>query len=418
MLNDRIAELTAYPFTRLHALLAGLTPPAGTAVLNMALGEPQHAAPPVLAETLARHADGWTAYPPLAGTEAWKAAACGWLRRRYGAGGRLIDPDAGILPLSGTREGLFLTALLTVPQGRNGGTVAQPAVLIPNPFYATYEGAAVMAGAEPVFLDATAATGFLPDLDALEAAQARDGLLDRTALAYLCSPANPQGAIASRAYLARLIGLARRHGFVLAVDECYAEIYDAAPPPGALEAAAAIDGGALDNLLVFHSLSKRSSAAGLRSGFVAGDARLIAASRRLRGYAAAGMPLPVQAASAALWDDDAHAVDNRARYRAKIDAAEGVLAGRFGFTRPAGSFFLWLDVGDGEAAARRLWVEAGVRVLPGAYLAHAYPDGTNPGRRFVRVALVHEPARIAAALAHLSGLEAPAAHLAAATVGG
>ena len=412
MLNDRIAELTAYPFTRLTKLLDGLTPPAGTPALNMALGEPQHAVPPFLAEVLARHADGWTAYPPLAGTPAWRAAACGWLERRYGAGGRLIDPDAGILPLSGTREGLFLAALLTVPQGRKGEAAARPAVLIPNPFYATYEGAAVMAGAEPVFLDANAAAGFLPDLDALEAAQARDGLLDRTALTYLCSPANPQGAIASRDYLARLLALARRHGFVLAVDECYAEIYDAAPPPGTLEAAAGMDGGALDNLLVFHSLSKRSSAAGLRSGFVAGDKRLITAFRLLRGYSAAGMPLPLQAASAALWDDDTHAADNRARYRAKIDAAEHALAGRFGFYRPPGGFFLWLEVGDGEAVARRLWVEAGVRVLPGAYLARPDADGTNPGRPFVRVALVHEPARIAAALADLRdavGVPQPAA---------
>jgi aspartate/methionine/tyrosine aminotransferase len=301
------------------------------------------------------------------------------------------------LPVSGTREALFLAALLAVSPRRDGVT---PAVCLPNPFYAAYEGAAVMAGAEPVFLDATAETGHLPDLDALS-----PELLDRTALFYFCSPSNPQGAVADIAYLRRLIGLARTHGFVVAIDECYAEIYDGTPPPGGLEAAAGMDGGALDNLLVFHSLSKRSSAAGLRSGFVTGDPALIADFVRLRGYSAAGVPLPVQAASAALWRDDSHVEQNRARYRAKFDIADAALGGHPGYQRPAGGFFLWLDLGpegNGEDAARHLWREAGIRVLPGAYLTRPGASGINRGDRYIRIALVHDEPVLAAALPRLA----------------
>jgi aspartate/methionine/tyrosine aminotransferase len=284
-----------------------------------------------------------------------------------------------------------------------------PAAALPNPFYPAYEGAAVMAGAEPVCLAATTATGNLPDLEALS-----PGLLERLAIFYLCSPANPQGACADAAYLEALIGLARRHGFVLAVDECYSEIWDRAAPCGLLQAAAGIDGGRLDNLLVFNSLSKRSSAAGLRSGFVAGDPALIAAFRALRCYAAPGMPYPVLAASAALWSDEAHVAANRDLYRLKIDAAERALraaglAGPLGFFRPAGGFFLWLDVGDGEAVALGLWRRAAVRVLPGAYLTRPQGDGSNHGRPYIRVALVHEPARIAEAIGRMGEVLAPAA---------
>jgi aspartate/methionine/tyrosine aminotransferase len=399
MLNDRLAALSDYPFTRLARLLEGVAPPAGVTPLVLSLGEPQHPAPALIDEALRAHAHLWNRYPPLDGTEEFREAAAGWLARRYalppGAGGL----DRCLLPVSGTREALFQAALVAVPERKHGRV---PAVALPNPFYAVYEGAAVLAGAEPVFLDTGAATGFLPDLDALES---RRDLLDRLALMYLCSPANPQGAVADRAYLHRLVGLARRHGFVLAVDECYAETWDREPPPGVLACA---DGG-LDGLLVFHSLSKRSSAAGLRAGFVAGDPALIAAFRRLRGYSAAGMPLPVQAAAAALWRDDTHAAANRALYRHKIDAAERLLAGRFGFYRPPGGFFLWLDVGDGEAAARRLWAEAGLRVLPGAYLSRPAADGSDPGGRYVRVALVHDLDTVTRALERFAAVLRPAA---------
>ena len=381
MLNPLLDRLTDYPFDRLRALLDGITPPAELRPLVLSVGEPRHPPPPMVAETLARNAADWGRYPPVEGTPAFRRAAAGWLRRRYDLPEGLVDPDRHILPVAGTREALFLIAQVTVPAGKDG---RPPLVLMPNPFYQVYFGAAVFAHAEPVFLPATQASGFMPDLAAVD-----EAVLARTAMLTLCSPANPQGAVASAALLQQAVRLARTCGFVLCVDECYADIWDAEAPTGALAACAALGGG-LDNVVVFHSLSKRSSVPGLRSGFVAGDARLIAAFRRLRSFGGATLPLPVLAASAALWDDDAHAADNRALYRAKFDLAEQLLGRRFGFARPAGGFFLWLDVGDGEAAARALWQQAAMRVLPGAYLAKDCEDGGNPGRRYIRVALVDD----------------------------
>ena len=390
-INPRLDRLRDYPFARLARLLEGTAPRSNLEPILMSVGEPQHPPPPIIEATLRANAHLWGKYPPVLGTPEFRAAVIRWIGRRYGpAAAALIDPQEGVVPVSGTREALFQAALLTVPERKAG---AVPAVLMPNPFYAAYEGAAVMAGAEPVFLACGAETGFLPDLDALPPA-----LLERTALFYLCSPSNPQGAAADRAYLRRAIDLARRYGFVLAMDECYAEIWDRAPPPGVLEVAAD-GGGGLDGLLVFHSLSKRSSAAGLRSGFVAGPPELMRLYARLRSYGMAGAPLPVLAASAALWDDDAHVEENRVRYRAKFDAAEAALGGRFGFRRPDGGFFLWLDVGDGEDAALRLWRDAAVRVLPGGYLTRPAPDGSNAGSRYIRMALVHDAEIVAEACA-------------------
>ncbi|MDE1149061.1 MAG: aminotransferase class I/II-fold pyridoxal phosphate-dependent enzyme [Azospirillaceae bacterium] len=381
-LNGRLGELSEYPFPRLTALLADLTPRSNTTPLMLSIGEPQHEPPALLAQALASAplAD-WGKYPLPTGTPAFRAAIHGWLCRRYGLPAGFVDMDRGILPATGTREALFQVPLLAVPQMKAG---ARPVVLIPDPFYAVYEGAAVLAGAEPVFMPTTRETGFLPDLDALPA-----DVLARTALMYLCTPSNPQGAVADLAYLKKAIGLARTHGFVLALDECYAEIWDKAPPPGAFEAALALGQGTA-NLLVFNSLSKRSSAAGLRSGFIAGDPALIQAFTRLRNYTLAGNPLPAQAAAIALWSDDAHVAENRRLYRQKIDAAEAALSGRYGFYRPAGGFFLWLEVGDGEAATRALWAEAGLRVIPGAYFTRSVVDGVNIGKSYIRVALVHD----------------------------
>lgn len=392
-LNEALERLADYPFARLATLLSGVTPPEGVAPLAMSVGEPQHQPPAFLAEILAVNAGSWNRYPPVGGTPAFREACAGWLQRRFHLPDGMADP-AHILPLSGTREALFLVAELAVDHWPGANQV--PAVALPDPFYAPYEGAAVMAGAEPVFLPAGPATGFLPDLDALEADTA---LLARLKLLYLCNPTNPQGAVASRDYLDRAIGLARAHGFILAADECYAEIYDRDAPVGVLEVASGRDGGSLDNLLVFHSLSKRSNAAGLRSGFVAGDPALVAAFLRLRSHSAAGMPLPIQAASAALWADDAHVAENRTLYRAKFDAAEAALSGRFGFRRPEGGFFLWLDVGDGEAAARRLWAEAAIRTLPGGYITRL--DRPEIGRRWLRVAVVHDTETVGRALTRL-----------------
>ncbi len=392
--NPRLDRLHAFPFRRLAALLDGLEPRPGRPVLDMSIGEPRHPPPPLLAETVAAHAGSWNRYPPPGGTAEFRACCCRWLERRNGLPEGTLDPDRHLLPLAGTKEGLYLLAQLVAPTTADG----RPArILMPDPLYAVYYGAAVMAGAEPRPLPATAESGFLPDLDAL-----RPELLARTALVYLCSPSNPQGAVADAAYLRRLAARAREFDFILAVDECYAEIYDREPPPGALGATREDDPG-FTNLLVFHSLSKRSNAPGLRSGFVAGDPRLLRRFLHLRAYAAAVQPLPLMAAAVALWEDETHVVENRALYRRKFDLAGTALGDRFGFYRPAGGFFLWLDVGDGEAAARRLWTEAALKVLPGSFLS-ATEGPESPGHRYIRLAMVHDEATIADALERLIGV--------------
>ena len=258
MRNERLDRLAEFPFRRLAALLAHAPAPAA-ATRDLALGEPKHAPPSLLAETVAAHAHLWNRYPPVPGTPEFRAAVAEWLTGRYRLPAGAVDGDRHVCPLAGTKEGLYLLpSLVTSRRGK-------PAILMPDPVYAVYFGGARMAGAEPVLLPATAETGFLPDLDAIPAA-----LLERTALFFLCSPANPQGSVADLDYLRRLVRLARHHGFLLAVDECYSELWDRTPPPGGLEAALAED-GSISRVVVFHSLSKRSSAAGLRSGFVAGD---------------------------------------------------------------------------------------------------------------------------------------------------
>jgi succinyldiaminopimelate transaminase len=391
-LNPQLDDLSDYPFEALRTLLGPIAPRVNDAPIVMSLGEPQHQPPSLLGEALAAHAQDWNKYPPMAGTPELRRAIADWLVRRYRLGGGTIDPDRHVLSLAGTKEGLYLFSSLVVPRRKGGG---RPVVLVPNPYYLVYNGAAAMAGADPVFLDATRANNFMPDLDAIPRA-----VLERTALLYLCSPANPQGTVASLDYLKQAVTLARLYDFVLAVDECYAEIYDRVAPPGALEACAALGQG-FDRVVVFHSLSKRSSAAGLRSGFVAGDPRLIGQFSHLRSYGGCQVPLPVQAAAAALWRDEAHVEENRARYRRKFDIAEEVIGDRFGFYRPEGGFFLWLDVGDGEAATTRLWRDAAVRVLPGGYTARAAHGRDNPGRQYIRLAIVHDEATLRAAFARI-----------------
>ena len=381
MLNKSMDQLTDYPFDRARALLDVVPPPEGLEVIALSIGEPQHAPPPLIAETVAANAHLWGKYPPALGTPELRQAISAWLTRRFNVPAQDFEDKVGIIPVAGTREALYLVAPVSVPETKNG---ERAAVLIPNPLYHVYSGGAIMAGADPVFVSATYNTGFMPNFRDLDEATLR-----RTALAYLCSPSNPQGAIADIEYLKSAIRLAREYDFIVAVDECYSEIYDVAHPPGALQACAEMGEG-YGNVIIFHSLSKRSSAAGLRSGFVAGDANLIETFRRLRSFSGATLPLPIQAASAALWNDEAHVEENRAKYRAKFDAAERVLDGRYGYYRPDGGFFLWLDVGNGEEAALKLWKEAGVRVQPGAYMARPDDTGNNPGAPYIRVALVHE----------------------------
>jgi N-succinyldiaminopimelate aminotransferase len=392
MLNPRLEALSDYAFRRLALLLEGIEPAHDRAPIDLSIGQPMHPVPGLLSETLHAHDHLWGRYPPVGGTPEFRHAAAAWLTRRYHLPQGALDPERHVLPCVGTKEALFMIAQAVVPERKAGRT---PAVLLPNPFYNVYLGAAAIAGAEPVLLPVSAATGHLPALEELT-----PELLERTAAFYLCSPANPQGAAADLDYLQRAVDLARRYDFALVVDECYAEIYTRAAPVGALEAAFALDGG-LDNVLVFHSLSKRSSAAGLRSGFGAGDPALLAVFARLRSYGAAVQPLPIMAAATALWRDEQHVIANRAMYQAKFDLAGRCLAGRFDYVQPDGGFFLWLDVGDGEAVTRRLWAEAAIKVLPGAYLGRPDASGRNPGAPAIRVALVHDLETTRAALSRL-----------------
>jgi N-succinyldiaminopimelate aminotransferase len=392
MLNPRLHDLSDYMFRRLALLLESVAPPASLTPIDLSIGQPMHPVPELLTATLQANAHLWGRYPPVNATSEFRAAVSAWLTRRYHLPAGTLDPDRHVLPCAGTKEALYMIAQVVVPERKAGAT---PAVLMPNPFYNVYLGAAVVAGAEPVLLSVSPASGHLPALDDLS-----PELLDRTAAFYLCSPSNPQGAAADLSYLRRLITLARDYEFTLIVDECYTEIYTEAAPVGALEAAISLGGG-LDGVLVFHSLSKRSNAAGLRSGFVAGDPNLLTAFARLRSYGAAVQPLPVVAAATALWQDEQHVSANRALYRAKFDWADHCVDGRFDYVRPDGGFFLWLDVGDGEAVTRALWAEAAIKVLPGAYLGRPDASGRNPGDRAIRVAMVHDLDTTKAALSRL-----------------
>lgn len=398
MVNSSLSLLSDYPFQRLRDLLDHHELPEGLQPLAMSIGEPQHQPPRLLQDTINANATTWNKYPPVAGTPELRTAIKGFLDRRYDLKPDFVDIDA-ILPVCGTREALFLIGNLLIDRAQVGEE--KPLVLVPNPFYQVYVGAAVMNEAEPVYLPAGPENGFMPDLDAVEATT-----WEKTTLLFLCSPGNPQGMVADKAYLQKALELARTYDFTLLMDECYAELYDTDKPCGALELAQ--ESGSLKNLLVFHSLSKRSNAAGLRSGFVAGDPALIKSFVNLRNYGGASMPLPLQAASAALWDDDAHVAENRDLYRAKIDAAERILGTRLGFYRPKGGFFLWLDVSerwdDAEAATLEIWQKAGVRVIPGNYLAKTDANGQNPGTTYIRVALVHEQDIVEEALTRIAAI--------------
>ncbi|WP_439530672.1 aminotransferase class I/II-fold pyridoxal phosphate-dependent enzyme [Pannonibacter sp.] len=369
----------ANPFQRLAALLGDTRPGADPIILT--IGEPQHALPLFTAEVLMENLGDFRRYPPIEGTPVFRAAIASWLDRRYGLG-NTIDKDRGVLPLNGSREGLSFGALAARDQLAKD--VARPAVILPNPFYQTYAAAAHIAGAEAVLLDSDAATGFLPDLDSLS-----PELLDRTIAFYVASPANPQGAVASLAYWQQLIGLARKHAFFIFADECYSEIYRETPPPGVLEAAHAMGEG-YGRVIALNSLSKRSNLAGLRCGFAAGDPDFLSRWVKFRGLAAPQVPMPAQAVAVRAYADEAHVIENRRLYNEKYAIAEALLAPILGPVTPEGGFFLWLDVsrwGSGIAVTQRLWSEAGLKVIPGAYLAMSGPDGSNPGDRYIRISL-------------------------------
>ena len=375
MLPGRLAALPPSAFAKLATLLDGVAP--GDAPINLAVGDPQGEVPAFVIETIARHADKFGVYPPIDGTQEWREAAAGWLKRRFA----LQGADPAVLPLNGTREGLFLAPFIVTPETKAG---ARPVILLPNPFYQCYASAALACGAEPVFVRADAANGFLPDFAALPKA-----ILERVAAAYLCSPSNPEGACAGEKYWRTLFALADQYDFTVFADECYADIYRDKPLVGALS----VRGAPFERLLSFHSLSKRSGLPGLRSGMVAGDAGLMAKFRALRNYAGPQVPLPLVAASAAAWSDEIHVAANRARFVERLALAERLLGNRKGFRLPEGGFFLWLEVGDGAQTALKLWRKGGVRVLPGAFMGRESDPGktrTNPGFRYIRVALVND----------------------------
>ncbi|MEQ9693056.1 aminotransferase class I/II-fold pyridoxal phosphate-dependent enzyme [Shimia sp. SDUM112013] len=385
MFPERFSNLPAYAFPRLRALLDHHQP--GGEVVHMTIGEPKHAFPAWVTDVIAANAEGFNKYPPNDGAPDLLDAISGWLKRRYDVD---FETDR-LMALNGTREGLYNAAMALCPETKNG---KQPVVLMPNPFYQVYAVATISVGAKPVFVNATDESAFLPDYAALDTET-----LDRTAIAYICSPANPQGAVASRAYWRDLIALAEKHDFRIFADECYSEIYRSTPPVGALEVAAEM-GVDPERVLVFHSLSKRSNLPGLRSGFVAGGSECLRRIRQLRAYSGAPLPLPLQMAAAKVWADEDHVVMNRRLYGEKFDIADAVFEGVHGYHSPEAGFFLWLPVKDGEEAALKLWQETGVRVLPGAYLSRDTDSG-NPGKNYIRVALVAPKNEVQSALSTL-----------------
>ncbi|MBE9636134.1 aminotransferase class I/II-fold pyridoxal phosphate-dependent enzyme [Salipiger mangrovisoli] len=373
MFPERFSNLPAYAFPRLRALLDSFEP--GGEVIHMTIGEPKHAFPAFVGEVLAESVQEFGKYPPNEGTPELRANIAAWIARRYGV---TVDPETQVTTVNGTREGLYNAGMALCPETKNG---QQPAVLMPNPFYQVYAVSALSVGAEPVYVNATDATGHLPDIAGLP-----EDLLARTALVYLCSPANPQGAVADRAYWETLIALGEKHDFQILADECYSEIYRGEAPVGALQVATEM-GADPERVVIFHSLSKRSNLPGLRSGFVAGGPESLRRIKQHRSFAGAPLPLPVQRVSERVWADEAHVVENRAHYLEKFELADRIFGNVPGYMPPRAGFFLWLPVQDGEEAALKLWKETGVRVLPGAYLSRDTEAG-NPGKGYLRVALV------------------------------
>jgi N-succinyldiaminopimelate aminotransferase len=378
-MNPDLARLQPYPFERLARLYAGVSAPAGLTPIALSIGEPRHATPGFITEEIITHLHGLARYPTTRGRTQLREAIAAWLVRRFRLPAGGLDPQQQVLPVNGTREALFAFAQCVLDR------TAHPVVLLPNPFYQIYEGAALLGGAEPWFLNTTAASGYRPDFDSVPAA-----VWSRCQLVYICTPGNPTGAIIDIPQLQHLIELADRHGFVIASDECYSEIYpdEAAPPPGLLQAAAAMGRDDFRRCMVFHSLSKRSNAPGMRSGFVAGDARLIADFLRYRTYHGCAMPPATQAASIRAWLDEEHVIQNRSRYREKFAAVLDTLHPVLPVRQPEAGFYLWPETPlDDCEFARELQRQQNVSVLPGSYLSRT-AAGVNPGRNHVRMALV------------------------------
>lgn len=377
-MNPSLARLQPYPFERLRVLLAGAHPPAGLPHISLSIGEPRHDPPPFVLRALTDNLATLGSYPATAGLPQFRAAAAAWLTRRFKLPPGSVDPDTMVLPVNGTREALFAFVQAAVDRTR------APLVVMPNPFYQIYEGAALLVGAEPYFMGNDPVNEALPDLDGVA-----DEVWRRCQVLFLCSPGNPTGAVASVDYLRRALELADRFDFVIAADECYSEIYldESKPPPGLLQAAVAAGHGGYERCIVFHSLSKRSSVPGLRSGFVAGDPTLIKPFLLYRTYHGCAMPAYVQLASVLAWNDDEHVIENRRLYRQKFAETLPILQSVLEVSAPDASFYLWPRIAEDERFTRELFVRKHVTTLPGSYIARDMPGG-NPGRGRVRLSLV------------------------------
>lgn len=381
-MNPNLAKLQPYPFEKLAQLKSGLTPTSKLTAISLSIGEPKHPTPQFITDTLIAHIRDVAIYPTTLGSLELRIACADWLIQRFMLPANGIDPHTQILPVNGTREALFAIAQVVI--NAHETNTASPLVVLPNPFYQIYEGAAVLAGATLRFLPCIPANNFIPDFDAVTTEE-----WERCQLLYLCSPSNPTGTILDLSVLQKLIVLADRYNFVIAADECYSEIYhdESSPPPGLLQAAAAMGKIDYHNCVVFHSLSKRSNCPGLRSGFVAGDANILSRFLLFRTYHGCAMPLHVQAASRVAWQDEVHVVENRMLYRKKFAAVAEILQSVIPVTIPPAGFYLWLEtlISDTEFA-RDLFVQQHVTVLPGSFLSREVA-GINPGKNRVRIAL-------------------------------
>ena len=378
-MNPDLEKLQPYPFEKLATLKAGCTPPAGLKHIALSIGEPAHPSPEVALSALRDNLHLCNRYPLTKGSPELRQAVAGWLQRRFGLADDSIDAETQVIPVNGTREALFAFAQCI------GDRKPDALVMMPNPFYQIYEGAALLCGAEPYFYSTLKENAYLPDFDAID-----EAIWKRCQLIYICSPGNPTGAVMPEQQVAELMDKALKYDFVIASDECYSELYynEDEPPPGLLQAAYNNGNKAFTNCIVFHSLSKRSNLPGMRSGFVAGDASIIRSFLLYRTYHGCAMPPAHQLASIAAWNDEAHVTANRALYRAKFDAVLEILHVVSDVHQPEAGFYIWLNTpGSDTDFAQQLYSRQNVTVLPGSYLSRDV-DGTNPGSRHVRMALV------------------------------
>ena len=384
-MNPDLNSLFPYPFEKLNALKAGITPPDSLTHIALSIGEPKHPAPGFVLEELTNQLSGVEKYPLTKGLLPLREAIASWLIQRFKLEQDSIDAEKNILPVNGTREALFAFAQAVINRTSDSESNNKPVVIMPNPFYQIYEGAALLAGAEPYYLNTTAENNFLPDLESIP-----EDILKRCQLLYLCNPGNPTGAVMSLDYLQRAINIAQENNFILAADECYSEIYfdENNPPIGLLQAATKMGLSDFKNCVVFHSLSKRSNVPGLRSGFVAGDADIMAGFLKYRTYHGCALPFHHQYASIKAWQDEQHVVTNRKEYTQKFKHVIDILFPYIELSLPDAAFYLWLKVPEDDTVfAQNLYAQQNVTVLPGQFLSRESATG-NPGENYVRMALV------------------------------